>query len=445
MTDYPVAQTESDRRRLRKWQAHLETRGTEVPDEKDFQTFGSLPTLERLRNVLSVEAPHHCAPLMRVISQLKREKRQRGKPRRTTTSRRGRVSDLSVGTEELPNDWKVTLIEMRRRRKDLDGGMIDLGDTSPPALSQIRATEYVLRCIAKVCIEADRLVDLDTESVRFWLERQEARGQGETGLAMQLRKLGEFLRYRDEKGKLRKAIRGEASRFARIGRLKRKRKHAWLLANPTDIGVVWSLAEELLAQSRATKAGTSRRYLLALHASALALAVSAPLRVGDLSRFRIDEEVRRDATGWSIFVRTRKTGGEYERSELWPELTEFLDELLVLDAPGGDLWRGYDRRSGTPLFSRDGGVTALTADWISDVWYEHVGTGEHIVRTLWHQLAYDSDVDRTWMALSLCGQRGGGRTASEYRDRNQRARAVRAGRRSLLALRRAAVNGEQLS
>ena len=171
--------------------------------------------------------------------------------------------------------------------------------------------------------------------------------------------------------------------------------------------------------------------------------MAAPLRISDLYRFRFDEEIRRDATGWSIAIKTQKTGGDYERSELWPELTEFLDELLVLDAPGGDLWLGYDRRSGTHLFSRDGGVTALTADWISDVWYEHVGTGEHIVRTLWHQLAYDSDVDRTWMALSLCGQRGGGRTANEYRDKNQRARAVRAGRRSLSALRQVAMNGQQ--
>ncbi|WP_185804715.1 hypothetical protein [Pontivivens nitratireducens] len=445
MSDNLIRPTESDLRRLRKWQAHLETRGTGVPDEEDFQSFGCLSTLERLRDVLSVEAPHHCAPLARVISQLKREKRQREKPRQTTTSRPSKGSDLSVGTDELPDDWKVTLKEMRRRRNDLDGGMIDLGDTSPPAQSQIRAAEYVLRCIVQVCIDADRSADLDTESVRLWLERQEARGQGEIGLAMQLRKLAEFLVYRDEKSKLRKAIRGEASRYARIGRLKRKRKHAWLLANPTDIGKVWSLAEELLAESRATKAGTSRRYLLALHASALALAVAAPLRISDLYRFRIDEEIRRDATGWSISIKTQKTGGDYERSELWPELTEFLDELLVLDAPGGDLWLGYDRRSGTPLFSRDGGVTALTADWISDVWYEHVGTGEHIVRTLWHQLAYDSDVDRTWMALSLCGQRGGGRTASQYHDRNQRARAVRAGRRSLSELRQAAMNGQQQS
>ncbi len=444
MSDYPMTQSVSDRGRLLKWQAHLAARGTDVPDEQDFQAFGCLSTLERLRNVLSVEAPHHCAPLARVISRLGREKRQRGKPHETTPSSRGPDSDLSAATEELPNDWMATLREMRRRRKDLDGGMIDLGDASPPAQSQIKATEYVLRCIVKVCIDAGRSVDLDTESVRLWLERQEARGQSETGLAMQLRKLAEFLGYRDEKGKLQKAIRGEASRYARIGRLKRKRKHAWLLANPTDIGKVWCLAEELLAESRVTKAGTSRRYLLALHASALALAVAAPLRIGDLSRFRVDEEVRRDATGWSIKIKTQKTGGEYERSELWPELTEFLDELLVLDAPGGDLWLGYDRRSGTPLFSRDGGVTALTADWISDVWYEHVGTGEHIVRTLWHQLAYDSDVDRTWMALSLCGQRGGGRTASEYHDKNQRARVVRAGRRSLSTLRQAAMNGEQL-
>lgn len=327
---------------------------------------------------------------------------------------------------------------MRRRRTDIEAGLIDLGEILPPALSQIKDVQYVLCCVAKVCLDEKREPALDINSVCAWLARQEGRGQGETGLSMQLRKMVSFLAYRDENKKLRKRITEEAARYARIGRLKRKRKHNWLLNNPTDIGKVWTLAEELLAQSRAQKAGTSRRYLFALHAAALALAVAAPLRIGDLWRLRIGHEIMRDATGWSMALVTQKTSGDYERPELWPELSKFLDELVVLEAPGGELWRGYDARQGTPLFSRDGGATALTGEWISDVWYEHVGTGEHIVRALWHQLAYDSDTDRTWMALALCGQRGGGRTAAEYYEKNQRARAVRAGRHALASLRQAA-------
>lgn len=425
-------------RRLTRWQGHLAARKTTIPDAEDYLSFGALSSLERLRDVLAIASPEHCGPLARVISDLKRKKTFRaGKQAKGGMPGIGR--QLSVPISDLPEDWKATLGEMRRRRTDLDAGMIDLGDIPPPAKSQIRAIEYVLCCIARVCLDAGRPAELDMDSIGAWLSRQEGRGQVETSSSLQLRKIREFLIYRAENKALSKRLAKEAARYGRIGRLKRKRKHSWLLASPTDIGKVWALAEDLLEQSRDAKPGTSRRYLLALHAAVLALAVAAPLRIGDLWRLRIGGEITRDVTGWSMALATQKTGGDYDRPELWPELTEFLDELLVLEAPGGDLWVGYEQRQGTPLFSRDGGATPLSADWISDVWYEHVGTGAHIVRTLWHQLAYDSDIDRTWMALALCGQHARS-TASAYHEKNTRARAVRAGRQALMAVRQEAMN-----
>lgn len=424
-------------RRLARWNAHLATRGMTVPDEEDFRSFGKLSTLERLRDVLAREAPQDCGPLGRVISELKREKKKR-EGSTATGRQRGRERELSVPADRLPQDWQQTLAEMRRRRTGMATGMVDLGDKTPPALSQIRAMDYVLRSVAKVCEDAGRPIDLDEASVAAWLERQVRRGQRETGLSHQLRKLREFLAYRCEKKALRKQLARQATRYAQIGRLKRKHKHDWLLRNPTDIGQVWALATSLLEQSRTAKAGTARCYLLALHAAALALPIAAPLRIGDLASLRIGSEIVRDANCWSMTLVTQKTGASYEQPELWPELTPFLDALIKLEAPGGELWTGYDRRLGTPLFSRDGGGTGLTADWISDVWYEHVGIGEHIVRSLWHETAYDSDVDRTWMALALCGQTGR-RTANEYREKGKRVRAVQAGRRALMRARHEAL------
>lgn len=439
----PTALSPSDNRRLCKWHDHLAKRGTAVPDEEDFRSFGSLSSLERLRPVLATAAPEHCGPLMRVISELRREKNRRSAAP-SSGRRRGVPCTLSVAEEELPQDWRDTLAEMMdRRRRTLDSGMIDLGDTPPPALSQIKDMTYVLRSIAKVCVDAGRPMAIEAESVCLWLDRQAARGQRATGLSKYLRSLDGYLSYLEPGSALAADVRKEAARQGRIGRQQGKRKHAWLRAHPTDIGKVWMTAEALLAQSRGAAAGTARRYRLALHAAALALSVAAPLRIQDLSRFRIDNEIRRNTDGWSIYIRTQKTGADYERSVLWLELNVFLDELLVLDAPGGDLWLGYARRQGTPLFSGDGGQKPLSADWISDVWYRHVGTGAHIVRTLWHQIAYDSDVDRTWMALALCGQHGQGRTAQEYYDRNQNARTVRAGQTLLAKARKAALDGEE--
>jgi hypothetical protein len=129
-----------------------------------------------------------------------------------------------------------------------------------------------------------------------------------------------------------------------------------------------------------------------------------------------------------------RPGVAYDRPDLWPETTPFFDALVASDAPGGDLWSGYDLRKDTPFFSLDGGATVLSADWISDVWEKHVGCGAHIVRTLWHELACDADRDLTWMSLALCGQIAE-RTAQEYRVDNSRRRAAASGRRMMRAAR----------
>lgn len=422
--------------RLIRWNSHLHDRNVTIPYEEDFRSFGKLSTLERLRKELAVIAPEQCGSLAAVISDLKRQKNATAGSQ-AKGAQRGKPIELSIPKADLRPDWRATIDEMRLRRENINTGMIELDNLEPPALSQLRGIEYVLRGLSKVCIDNNMPVEISLQSVQHWVRRQYANGQNETSTGMLLRQISKFLSLRGEKKKLRKKLNKEAARYARIGRLKRKRKHEWLLQNPTDVAKVWDLAEDIRGQSCAASPGTAKRYLLALHAAALALPVAVPLRISDLSRFLIGEEIVRDATGWSLKIRTQKTGADYERSELWPELTEYLDLLITLEAPGGDLWLGYERRQGTPLFSRDRGATGLTADWISDVWYEHVGTGEHIIRTLWHQVAYDSDVDRTWMALALCGQNSRS-TSREYFDKNQRARAVRAGRKALMKVRQQA-------
>jgi len=187
--------------------------------------------------------------------------------------------------------------------------------------------------------------------------------------------------------------------------------------------------------AQAARPGSRQRQKLFLEAAALALPVVAPLRIGDLGRLVYGESLRREASGWSMRINTSKTKQNYARAELWPELTPFLDALLVEECGDADLWVTYDARKGTPVFSLDFGATGLSADWISDVWFKHVGCGAHIVRTLWHQLAWESDQDQTWMALALCGQRDE-RTAKEYRVSAARHKAAKKGRQSMRALRR---------
>ena len=164
--------------------------------------------------------------------------------------------------------------------------------------------------------------------------------------------------------------------------------------------------------------------------------MAAPLRIGDLHRLVIGESLTRSATGWRIRIRTAKTGKMHERA-LWPEITPFLDTVIAMDAPGAELWSGYDTRQGTCFFSIDGGRSGMRADWISSVWQRHLGIGAHIVRTLWHELVRGADEDLTFVALGLCAQVSE-RTARAYRLTHTRAADLRQGRALLRAARQQA-------
>ena len=65
--------------------------------------------------------------------------------------------------------------------------------------------------------------------------------------------------------------------------------------------------------------GTRTRMRPRPEAAALALGVAAPLRIGDLHRLRVGNEIARDAGGWSLDLRTRKTGGTIRRGSAHPK------------------------------------------------------------------------------------------------------------------------------
>lgn len=105
-----------------------------------------------------------------------------------------------------------------------------------------------------------------------------------------------------------------------------------------------------------------------------------------------------------------------------------------MDAPGAELWAGYDARCGTRFFSIDGGKSGMRADWFSAVWQRHLGFGAHIARTLWHELVRGETDNRTYIALGLCAQKSE-RTAKAYRLERSRSADVRRGRNLLRAAR----------
>jgi hypothetical protein len=113
--------------------------------------------------------------------------------------------------------------------------------------------------------------------------------------------------------------------------------------------------------------------------------------------------------------------------------------VILLTAPGGDFRAGHDARSApsTGIFSQDLGKTDCCELWPTKVWTRHFGIGAHIVRSLWHQMMFESEDDEQYVALALCGQ-GNGRTGMEYIMKGNRRRAVRRGRAKLRSARQAA-------
>lgn len=418
------------KKRLHRLCGHLNARGAAAPDIEDYRSFGSLSTLMRLQGDLVRIAPELCGPLRLAAQDLRREKTRRAGPQ-GHGGRRGPVPELSVDEAELPEDWRKTLALMRELNRDAENGMVPRSDMPPPpAEKSIDGMTAILRRIARTAEDTGHSHAISTEVIEAWCIQCERRGRASSGIALELKLLRRFILFRDRTDPLAETLARIKATYQRRASRERKRKEHFLRQNPTQLGTVLLIAERLQEDARAAPAASRERANLILHAAALVVPLVLPLRVSDLCRLRIGTSLWRDATRWGMALTTKKTGVVVERDDLWDEALPFLDDVLLMDSLREDLWRTYDARHDTYFFSRDGGATGHRGDWISDVWHKHVGTGAHIVRTLWHELASDSERDATWAALILCGQNSEG-TAEQYRLRTTRKRAAKQARQML--------------
>ena len=420
---------------LGRWRAHLAARGrVGSPVLEDFLAFGCLSKLERLRAPLAAVAPHEVGPLRLACARLREGKTQTS---RATGGERGPARELSVREDELPEAWRAELDAMRRARARLDAGRRLRGrDVSPPVASMIGDVAYVLRALAHVCVERGQPIEIRRRTVLWWIEAARAGGMRPASVGLQLRLLRTYLIWTGERPKLARELAVLAADETRAAERMRKRKEERLLTCPADIGLVWAAAEASAEEAETLPPGSRARVKALLEAAALALGVMAPLRIGDLHRPVLGEHLTRDAEGWHLHLTTSKGGEDYDRPEVWPEVEPFLDAVIEADAPGGDLWAGYDQRQGTPFFSLDGGRTGLSADWYSGAFEARIGHGAHIIRTLWHDhVALHGGADEVWVALALAGQRDR-RTERHYRTRASRQDQRREGRALLRRARR---------
>lgn len=178
------------------------------------------------------------------------------------------------------------------------------------------------------------------------------------------------------------------------------RKVRQLAAHPITLRDIAKAAITWRATARDTTKGNRRRSYYQ-RSGVLALLSMLPLRIGDVTRMTIGEHVHRTGEGWSLQLTSGKTGYRHH-GQIHPNLTPFLDDLLLYGASGPVTGR-YLARQGTPLFATEIGEF-LSPRTLAYSFKTAVGHSPHIVRTLVHDAlaqhgTYGSDVARV-----LCGQ-----------------------------------------
>ena len=181
-----------------------------------------------------------------------------------------------------------------------------------------------------------------------------------------------------------------------------RRKEKKLAQYPIDLVDIALTAHTLLEQACDQDDIRNRRrdYVLA---GAVALLSKLQLRTLDLRQGVLGREFRRDSEGWIVDLKTSKTGTSI-KGRLAPELTRYLDAVLLMDVSEAHLWSVYARRVGTALFGNPAqGWTPYGKNWLWRNMTERLHHGPHIVRTLiYDAVAADADLDAA-VAQSLCG------------------------------------------
>lgn len=120
----------------------------------------------------------------------------------------------------------------------------------------------------------------------------------------------------------------------------------------------------------------------ALQSAALCgVSMNKPGRTGDVSRWRIGEELKREIDGtWRLAWVQEKNARETEAGDLWPEVSEILDELILGGRPDRFVHLRYRELLGMNWMTL--GEDAMATKWPSGMVKAAIGIPLHDLRTL---------------------------------------------------------------
>ena len=126
---------------------------------------------------------------------------------------------------------------------------------------------------------------------------------------------------------------------------------------------------------------TARKELLLQTIAICAIEINKPARTGDMARWTIGQDLRREADGaWHLHWEQEKTGRLTEAGELWLEIGETLDELILGGRPSRMIHLRYREVEGMNWLTL--AEDARPSKWPSERVNTAIGVPSHDLRTL---------------------------------------------------------------
>ena len=164
---------------------------------------------------------------------------------------------------------------------------------------------------------------------------------------------------------------GEKLKVARINDLLRK----------GGFDYITEVIGDLLLEADLLPDHSARKELLLQTVACCAVDMNKPARTGDMSRWSIGSDLRRERDGsWHLVWNQGKTGRTTEAGELWPEIGEILDELILCGRPSRLIHMRYRELVGKNWLTLSN--AARPSKWPSERIKSAVGVPSHDLRTL---------------------------------------------------------------
>jgi hypothetical protein len=346
--------------------AELAARGesSDAPSRNTFDAVArSEPTLHTLLTTLGRYAPAVCLAAGR-------EARQGWYRRRPKPPAKERAPARLCRMRDWPPEWAAHLPALEAWR------------TRRPAQTIDRYLTSIDRCAQALdAIGSDPVIDRWTA----WrlLEHFRAEGLRWTTCANYLAGLDALARAGNLDAPSRDGVFEIVRHALALGRTEGKLK-TQRLAALHEAGGYEHLAEAAGRQRDAARDGRAWTAAAERHlqtAAILALIVNAAPRSGDLAGWRLGIELRRRVDGtWSLAWRQGKTGEEVDFGELWPAVSDLLDDLVCRGLPRRLTHMRYNALRGCNWLTHDG--TGRKGRWATTIVRRLIGSPIHDVRTL---------------------------------------------------------------